>query len=199
MLSSFTTAFGASCKTEPTEYSYKDSSVIRPVRSNCMKYASTSDNVDAIQYIHCDGNKLLTDSNIGPSQYDSSRTPLYIWTSSNSQRLLFVFPTTTTLAMITLHYYSGYYQGNHRAGLPRMRFYAVPDDFDVWDAVIGSPFTIVVSAVSPEEERPAGRRSVNINFNFSTKKVLMVKLGSDFHLAVGHVNSTLTVPDDYKA
>ena len=128
LLSSFATAFGASCKTEPTEFSYKDSSVIRLVRSNCMRYASTDnngDNVDTTQYIHCHGNKLLTDSIIGPSQYDSSKTRLYTWTSTNSQRLLFVFPTTTSLTMITLHYYSGYYQGSHRAGLPRLRFYAV--------------------------------------------------------------------------
>ena len=153
-----------------------------------MKYVNTGDNVDATQYIHCHGNKLLTDSNTGPSQYnDSSRTPLYIWTSSDSHRLLFAFPTTTSLTMITMHYYSGYYQGSNLAGLPRMRFFAVPDDFDVWDAVAGTPFTIVVSAVSPEKERPAGRRSVNINFNFSTKKVLMVKLGSNFHLAVSEV------------
>ena len=123
----FATAFGASCETEPTEYSYKDSSVDRPVRSNCMKYASTDnngDNVDTTQYIHCHGNKLLTDSIIGPSQYDSSRTRLYIWTSSNPQQILFEFPTTTNLTMITLHYYSGYYDGSHRAGLPGLRFYA---------------------------------------------------------------------------
>ena len=72
-------------------------------------------------------------------------------------------------------------------GSAHLCFYSVPDDFDVWDAVAGSPFSVEVSAVSPEEERPADRRSVNINFNFSTKKVLMVKLRSDFHLAVSEV------------
>ena len=69
-----------------------------------------------------------------------------------------------------------------------MRFHAVPDDFDTWDAVANpAPFSVVVSAVSPEEERPAGRRSVNVSFNFSTKKVLMIKLKSDFHLALSEV------------
>ena len=145
------------------------------------------DNIDATQYVHCHGNKLLTDSNIGPSQYDSSRTQLYVWTSSNSQRLLFKFPMTISLTMITLHYYSGYYQGNHKAGLPRLRFYAVPDDFDVWDAVANSAFSVVVSMVSPEEQRPAGRRSVSISFNSNTMKVLMVKFNSDFHLALSEV------------
>ena len=67
---------------------------------------------------------------------------------STHQQLLFVFPTITNLTMITLHYYSSYYQS---------------------------------SAVSPKQE-PAGRMSVNVNFNSSAKKVLMVKLSSDFYL-----------------
>ena len=73
----------------------------------------------------------------------------------------------------TLYYYSGYYQGSHKAGLPRLRFFVVPDDFDVRDAFAYSLFSVVVSAVSLNEERPAGLMSVNINFNSSTKKVLM--------------------------
>ena len=158
-----------------------------------MKYGSGGNNgdpIDATMYIHCHGNRLLlTDSNNGPSQYDSSRIQPYVWTSTTSQRLLFEFPMTISLTMITLHYYSGYYQGSHRAGLTRLRFYAVQDDFDVWDALVANPapFSVVVSAVSPEEERPAGRRSVNINFNSITKKVLMVKPNSVYHLAVSEV------------
>ena len=166
-----------------------------------MKYASTDnngDNVDTTQYIHCHGNKLLTDSNIGPSQFDSIRNQLYVWTSSTSQQILFEFPTTTSLTMITLHYYSGYYLGSHRAGLPRLRFYAVPDDFDVWDAVASSLFLVEVSAISPKEEQPASRMSVNITVNISAKKVLMVKTRSDFHLAVSEVEFfTCTGECDY--
>ena len=180
---------GVSCKVEPTQYSYKNTSVIRPNSENCIKYGwndNNGDNVDATQYIHCQGNKLLTDSNIGPSQL-TSWTPLYVWTSSTSQRILFVLPASISLTMMTLHYYSGYYQSSHRAGLPRMKFYAVPDDFDVWDAVANSAFSVVVSAVSPEEQRPAGRRSVSISFNSNTMKVLMVKFNSDFHLALSEV------------
>ena len=185
-------AFGTSCKAEPTEYSYEDTSVIRTIgeENNCIRYDPTDndgDQVDATRYVHCHGNKVLTDSNVGSSQYDSSRTPLYVWTSSTSQRILFVFPATTTFTMITLHYYSGNYQGSHKAGLPRLLFYAVTDNFDAWDAVAGSSFRVEVSAVSPREEQPAGRTSVSINFNSSTKKVLMVKTRSDFHLAVSEV------------
>ena len=182
-----------SCKVEPKEYSYKDNSVIRTVSegNNCIRYDQGDNNgdpVDTTQYIHCHGSNLLTDSDTGPSQYDGSRTPLYIWTSSKAQQLLFVLPTTTNLAMITLHYYSGYYQGSHKAGLPRLRLFAVPDDFDVWDASIAnSRFSVVVSMMSPEEQRPARRRSVSISFNSNTMKVLIVKIGSDFHFAVSEV------------
>ena len=74
-----------SCKTNSTEYSYEVTSVIGlGERNNCMRYGqndNNGDNIDATQYIYCHGNGLLTDSNIGPSQCDGSRTPVYIWTS----------------------------------------------------------------------------------------------------------------------
>ena len=78
------------------EYSYKSSSVVRTVSegSNCIRYASddnNGDNIVATQYIHCHGSKLLSDSKIGPSQY-SGMTPLYIWTSSTHQEILFQIP-----------------------------------------------------------------------------------------------------------
>ena len=67
-----------------------------------------------------------------------------------------------------------------------LRFYAVQDDFDVWDAIPNPLLSVVVGPVSPKQGQP-DRTSVNININFSTKKVLMVKSSSDFYLAVSEV------------
>ena len=79
-------------------------------------------------YIHCDGTQLkLVDSDLGQEQYSSSDH--YEWSAGNGEQLLFIFPTRISLTTITLHYYS-----DSVRGLPRLRFYAVSDDFDVWDA-----------------------------------------------------------------
>ena len=132
-------------------------------------------------YIHCDGTQLkLADSNFGHERYQS--TDYYIWKNSRSgDQLLFIFPTRVSLTTITLHYYS-----DSLRGLPRLRFYVVPDDFDVWDVPTTSYPHVNVASVPPGGE-PAGRRNVSINFNFNIKKVWMYKYGSSFQFAMSEV------------
>ena len=133
-------------------------------------------------YIHCDGTHLkLADSDLGPEQYSSSY--YYEWRAETSgiRQLLFIFPTRVNLTTITLHYYS-----DSQRGLPQLRFYVAPDDFDVWDAPPGNSRYGDVAAVPPGAES-AGRRSVSINVNISTTKILLVKLGSTYKLAVSEV------------
>ena len=86
-----------------------------------------------------------------------------------------------TLTTITLHYYS-----DSVRGLPRLSFYAVPDDFDVWDLPSASYPSVDVASV-PSGGEPAGHRNVSVNVNFHTKKVLMQKFSSNFALAVSEV------------
>jgi hypothetical protein len=132
-------------------------------------------------YIHCDGTQLkLADSNIGQEQYRSSDY-YYVWTTGSAEQLLFIFPTRVSMTTITLHYYS-----DSDRGRPRLRFYAVPDDFDIWDILAsGTPYVGIVSV--PPGGEPAGRRSVSINVNFNTWKVLMYKYSSSFQFAVSEV------------
>ena len=133
-------------------------------------------------YIHCDGTQLkLADYNLGQEQYQKG--DYYEWRSGNAAQLLFIFPARVFLTTITLHYYS-----DSVRGLPRLRVYAVPDDFGVWDVPdTNFPHVDVVdSDVRPGRE-PAGRRSVNTTVNFNTKEVLMFKYGSNFPLAVSEV------------
>jgi hypothetical protein len=130
-------------------------------------------------YIHCDGTQLkLADSNLGQEQYQSSE--YYQWSAGSAQQLLFILPTRVSLTTITLHYYS-----DSSRGLPTLSFYAVPDDFDVWD----SPTTKIPRKDVASGGVPAGRRNVSINVNFNTQKVLMYKSNRtyDFQLAVSEV------------
>jgi hypothetical protein len=124
---------------------------------------------------------LLRDSKFGQEQYQSS--DYYVWSAGSDGQLLFIFPTRVTLTRITLHYYSDSTQG-----LPRLRFYAVPDDFDAWDGLTsGTPYRGI--AVLPPGEQPAGRRnvSISVNFNTSLRKVWMYKYSSSFQFAVSEV------------
>ena len=132
-------------------------------------------------YIHCDGTHLiLADGNLG-SERPFSSSSHYQWSDGSDGQLLFIFPTIVSLTTITLHYYSDSDQG-----LPRLRFYAVRSDFDVWDTpTLNTPY-VEVAAVSPHRE-PADHRSVSINVNFNTKKVLMYKFSSTFAFAASEV------------
>ena len=134
-----------------------------------------------MDYIHCDGTQLsLADSDIGSEQYTSS--DYYVWPDgSRNSQLLFIFPTRVNLTTITLHYYS-----DSVRGLPRLRFYAVPDDFDVWDAPIHYYSYVNVAEVSPVEE-PTGRRNASVGFNVTTMKILMYKFRSAYSFSVSEV------------
>ena len=112
----------------PSEYAYREDSVGEQESNiaNCRLYPSgLRPGVDTRRYTHCDGTQLkLTDSDLGQNQFHIS--DYYVWIAGSDAQLLFIFPTRVSLTTITLHFYSDSFRG-----LPRLRFYAVPDDFDV--------------------------------------------------------------------
>ena len=164
-----------------SEYAYHKDSVIRSEwpNANCRLHMAEG-HATRSEHIHCDGAQLrLSDSDLGMQDHYVN-TRFYRWGHS-TYSLLFIFSTRVTLTTITLHYYS-----DSIRGLSGLRFYAVPDDFDIWNALSGSYISVAVTAVPPGGE-PAGHRSVSINVDFNTKKVLMLKFRSDFQLAVSEV------------
>ena len=173
----------------PSEYVYHKDSVYRSEKNsaNCRKYPSSLEppvfNIRSEDYIHCDGTPLvLTDSDFGSEQYTA--TDYYVWTAElEKSQLLFLFPIRVNLATITLHYYS-----DSGRGLLRLRFWAVPDDFDIWDAPTASYSYVDVAKMLPGGE-PASRRNVSINFNIvvNTRKILLYKFSSSFSFALSEV------------
>ena len=177
----------------PSEYAYQSNSVYVSERdsANCRPYGDDMyDNKR--NYIHCDGTQLrLTDSDFGSEQYRSS--DYYVWNAgTGGHQLLFILPTRVNWTTIRLHYYS-----NDSRGLPGLRFYAVPDDFDVWDARTASYSNVDIAAVPPGGE-PASLRNVSVNYDFmNVKKVLLYKSSSSYFFAASQVefftcNSKLT-------
>ena len=176
------TAHTTGCRVHPSEYAYRDDSFTRTesIGANCRSYPPRIGG-EGIVYIHCDGQQLkLSDSDRG-SNMEYTATSYYVWSAGSDGQLLFIFSTRVSLTTITLHYYS-----DSDRGRPRLRFLAVSDDFDVWDApTSGTPYVDVASV--PAGGEPAGRRSVSININFNTKKILMYKFSSSFQFAVSEM------------
>ena len=157
-------------------------STVESTSANCRRYPpGLKPGIFTEQFTYCNGTQLkLADSNLGSEQYISSDY-YELPASTSTQWLLFSFPTRVNLTTITLHYYS-----DSDRGLPRLRFFAVPDDFNVWDAPTAAHKYVEVAAVSHSGE-PAGRRNVSIEFNFNTKKVLLFKIRSALAFAVSEV------------
>ena len=151
--------------------------------ANCRNYppGNLQSGDQPEDFIHCNGTQLqLADSNFGQQQYQTE--DYYIWDPTDrDEELLFIFPTRVSLTTITLHYRSD----NHR-GLPRLRFYAVPDNFNIWNATTTDTAYVDVAAVSPGGG-PAGCRNVSISVTFKTKKVLMYKSSSNIRMDVSEV------------
>ena len=92
-----------------------------------------------------------------------------------------------SLTAITLHYYSDSDSIPGRSySFPKVKFHDVPDDLDIWDASSASYRYVEVAAVPPGGG-PAGHRSVSINVNFNTTRVVMEVFSSSFQLAVSEV------------
>ena len=106
----------------------------------------------------------------------------YKWhVNSESGQLLFIFLTAVNLTTIILHYYS-----DSTRGLPRLRFWAVPYDFDVWDAPI-TMYPYVDIAPVYLAEVPGGSTNTSVHTNFLSKKVLLYKLRSSYMFSLSEV------------
>ena len=177
----------------PSEYAYHRDSVYRTERdsANCRNYPKgLSFTSGSEEYIHCDGTALrLTDSDLGPEQYNSSE--YYVWddSGSRSSQLLFIFPTRVNLTTITLHYYSDRYRG-----LPRLKFNAVPDDFDIWETLSSeSSYRYAeVAAISTDEE-PAGHRNISVHFRFNTMKIRLFRFRTSLKFALSELQFIASV------
>ena len=147
-----------------------------------MQPSRQSSGIHSEDYIHCGGTPLkLTDSDLGSEQYSSS--DYYVWHSGSwGSQLLFIFPTRINLTTITLHYYS-----DSIRGLPRLRFWAVPDGFAVWDALSSSYSHVDVAAVQPDGES-AGLRNISIASKIYSRKMLMYISISFFDFALSEVD-----------
>ena len=183
----FFTGLGITCNhVYPSEYAYERNSVSRMEHSDakCRAYPEGTiigSGLHRSDYVHCNGTQLLlNDSHFGSEMYNEA--DYYRWpTNSVSSQLLFIFPTRVHLTNITLHYYS-----DSDRGLSGLRFYAVPDDFDVWDAPTKMYPYIDIAPVQPAEV-PGGSTNTSVHTNFTSKKVLLYKSRTPYMFTLSEV------------
>ena len=186
------------CQILPSEYAYHPNTLYHSehTSANCRNYSpgEAESGIHPEHYIHCDGTQLkLADSDFGSDQYTAS--DYYQWNAGTRSQLLFILPTRVNLTNITLHYYSG-----SGRGLPRLRFYAVPDDFDIWDASSNSYRYKEVAAMTANG-KPTGIIKINfgVDFKTTTMKVLLYKFTSSYSFALSEVeffNDSCSVPQN---
>ena len=106
----------------PGTISYQSSNFDHTVTDSCTPYPSNTSapqGINPTEYVRCNHPTTITDDNTGP--------PFYIWGEAPGH-LLLEFPTPTNFSSIMI-----YYQYNATYALAKLRIYAVPDSFSVWD------------------------------------------------------------------
>lgn len=142
-------------------------------KDNCTPYppSITSDSeMDPTQHIRCTHPTRLTDSNTGPNTYtEDTAADVYI-SGNNPEQILFIFSTPVSITAINILYYSNTEDQGH----PKIRIYAVPEDFNVWDTADSSCPSIFIDEAPPGSEE-TGLRNVTREAGFETTRVLLTK------------------------
>ena len=154
----------------PQELAYKSDNFLHQDDASCIPYTSdaapTTPTVDPTQYVHCSQPTTITDSNTGP--------PTYVWGEA-SGKLLLIFSNEISFENITIYYISD----TTAQGRPKLRIYAVPDNFQVWDEPTTSYPSRVFDEIMPGGEEEGVRKVPNSNdgiVTFNTSRVLIEKL-----------------------
>ena len=79
------TAYATFCRVYPSEYAYRDDSVVRAesISTNCRRYPPR-DGDRSIVYIHCNGNHLKLSDSDGGSNTEYTATSYYVWTTGSA-------------------------------------------------------------------------------------------------------------------
>ncbi len=139
--------------------------------SQCTPLGSLAvDTASDSQYVSCEGLTRITNADKSlPSFTQDSLNSVYIW-PSQEDKVLFTFSEQKQIDSLAIHYYSNF----DNQGLPKLRFYAVPEDFEVQDEVKSSYPMSIIDEVRPRREQE-GLRNKSRTVAFQTSKILMTK------------------------
>lgn len=127
---------------QPSSYTYRSDALVNSaVDDDCEE---EEDN-DGTAYTTCTSpNLLLTDTLLGPTQFnESDSSTYYLWNKDRSNPILFTFPTAVSITGVQLYFYTDSDSG---IALPKIRLSLVNETVtaaDIPDDVTTPSFTII--------------------------------------------------------
>ena len=151
----------------PVSYSYLDGS-FTSLESTAAAHCATPITRDELVYLTCTSS-ALTDGDPGPANFTGTDSEeYYIWDNSKvSQQMLFTFARNFSLTAIRINYY--YF----RNGKPKLRFYLVEDDFQVWDSTTADHTSTTFDNMRLEENSTERRIDTNTVHGIVSKILLV--------------------------
>ena len=152
----------------PSQYAYRSSALLNPDvddESNC-----SANIIETTEYTFCAHPNIVTDANLGPTQYDAQDDSYYLWNNEQSSQVLFTFAEETALTSIQFHFYI---HANESIGLPKLRVSLVNSNFEVSNTLEESFPSLTVDPITIPPELNERRMAELELGGDSTRQVLL--------------------------
>ncbi len=127
---------------------------------------------------------VLTDSSLGPENYNASDSSYYLFNNRELTQILFNFPRDVLLSTIQLHYYIDV---TNEIALPKIRISLV-DNFQVSQTIGPSIRSLTIDSVDARSELNGRIARLPEEFSISTTQVLLrIEDNKDYSLALSEI------------
>lgn len=174
------------CQVYPESYTLDPNELENPVTFGSSSSNCTTSEHGYQSFITCSHPSILTDSYHGTGLYLTPTDIIsnHIWRENKTLQVLFSFSTTTALTRMNLYYYKGHHIMNVY-GMPALRFYALPDDFEFGSDLPNNTEIIHNVSICLGRNYFHGRHSfkkINVSQRTESSKVLMAKISAGSEL-----------------
>lgn len=146
--------------------------------------------INPTDYTRCTNLSRLTDSELGPEELTANDSRVYRWEIGENLVLFTYNAPPKLISAVTVYYYRN---NDDIIGLPKIRFCAVPENSEVWNA--SDPLNNDCRSqneIRPDSDvacsNPPCRENVTIAFNYVTNNVLLeIAESKNFQLVVSEV------------
>lgn len=162
----------------PANYTFVGNEVL-----NCDSIITSACTTDTT-YTTCPHPSTLTDSDIG-SETEVDRD-YFEWDSKTAFEILFTFSSEVSLTSITLSYFYGLGKGTIY-GLPDLRFFALPDDYEFGSNLTSGSILLHVGSIT--KFLPGSRTTENFKIPrpMTTKKLVLERNSQGYRCAFSEI------------
>lgn len=172
----------------PSSYAYRTDALLNSVVDDTLNCRESE---LGIMYTNCSHPIILTDSLLGPAQFNvADSSPYYHWNKENPRnQILFTFPTSVSVSVLQLYFYTDKDNG---IALPKTRLSLVNDSFQVSDTIdesTTSSFTIdaVIGGDGENRLTNVSRRLTGQFQRMTTQVLLRIEGDKVYALALSEI------------